>query len=99
MSFIEYVHIQMFSAITLFVWNLSDGHIHAMSAPVPDETNLMGFMHRVVDFEESDRETMHLLVFLLMQFLSRSDQVIYNYVHPCLSVTKNKKNGQCIIIL
>lgn len=74
-----------------FVWNLSDGHIHAMSAPVPDETNLMGFMHRVVDFEESDRETMHLLVFLLMQFLSRSDQVTYNYVHPCLSVTKTKK--------
>lgn len=70
-----YTFIQMFSAITLFVWNLSDGHIHAMSAPVPDETNLMGFMHRVVDFEESDRETMHLLVFLLMQFLSRSDQV------------------------
>lgn len=89
----------MFSAITLFVWNISDGHIHAMSAPVPDETNLMGFMHRVVDFEESDRETMHLLVFLLMQFLSRSDQVTKNYVHPCLSVTKTKKNEQCIIIL
>ncbi|XP_054270817.1 protein unc-79 homolog isoform X2 [Macrosteles quadrilineatus] len=52
-----------------------DGHIHSMSAaPVPDETNLVGFMHRVIDLEESDRETMHLLVFLLMQFLSRSDQ-------------------------
>lgn len=75
MSFMCTVHIKIFFAITLFVWNISDGHIHAMSAPVPDETNLMGFMHRVVDFEESDRETMHLLVFLLMQFLSRSDQV------------------------
>ncbi|KAG8319395.1 Protein unc-79 [Homalodisca vitripennis] len=50
------------------------GHIHAMSASVADDSNLAGFMHRVVDLEESDRETMHLLVFLLMQFLSRSDQ-------------------------
>lgn len=55
----------------------ADGHIHSMSAApmVADETNLVGFMHRVVDLEESDRETMHLLVFLLTQFLSRSDQV------------------------
>lgn len=60
-----------------------------MSAPVPDETNLMGFMHRVVDFEESDRETMHLLVFLLMQFLSRSDQVTYGT--PMLKCNKKKK--------
>lgn len=31
-------------------------------------------LHRIIDLEESDKETIHLLVFLFMQFLSRSDQ-------------------------
>lgn len=49
-----------------------DGHIHSMTGA--DDSNLVGFLHRVIDLEEADRETMHLLVFLLMQFLSRSEQ-------------------------
>lgn len=31
-------------------------------------------LHRIIDIEESDKETIHLLTFLFMQFLSRSDQ-------------------------
>ncbi|XP_069685618.1 protein unc-79 homolog isoform X4 [Periplaneta americana] len=55
--------------------SVPDGHIHSLNAGVPgDDGNLVGFLHRVIDLEEADRETMHLLVFLLMQFLSRSDQ-------------------------
>lgn len=44
------------------------------SLNVVDDQNLIGFLHRVIDLEEADKETMHLLIFLLMQFLSRSDQ-------------------------
>ncbi|KAJ9575224.1 hypothetical protein L9F63_025823, partial [Diploptera punctata] len=52
-----------------------DGHIHSLNTGgPPDDGNLVGFLHRIIDLEEADRETMHLLVFLLMQFLSRSDQ-------------------------
>lgn len=32
-------------------------------------------LYRIIELEESDKETMHLLIFLLMQFLSRSDLV------------------------
>ncbi|KAG4066741.1 hypothetical protein HA402_012808 [Bradysia odoriphaga] len=39
-----------------------------------DETNLAACLHRIIDLEEADKETIHLLVFLLMQFLSRADQ-------------------------
>ncbi|KAK4872146.1 hypothetical protein RN001_016270 [Aquatica leii] len=52
--------------------SIPDGHMHSLN--VVDDHNLVGFLHRVIDFEEADKETMHLLVFLLMQFLSRSDQ-------------------------
>lgn len=50
----------------------SDGHVQSLNT-VHDQ-NLLGVLQRVIDLEEMDRETMHLLVFLLMQFLSRSDQ-------------------------
>jgi hypothetical protein len=68
----------------------ADGHIHSLNAgSTSDDGNLVGFLHRVIDLEEADRETMHLLVFLLMQFLSRSDQVtvhtfllrLHSYLH------------------
>lgn len=44
------------------------------SLNVVDDQNITAFLQRVIDLEEADKETMHLLVFLLMQFLSRSDQ-------------------------
>lgn len=44
------------------------------SLNVSEEPNITTFLQRVIDLEEADKETMHLLIFLLMQFLSRSDQ-------------------------
>ncbi|XP_017885375.1 protein unc-79 homolog isoform X4 [Ceratina calcarata] len=50
-----------------------DGHIHSLNM-VDEASALPGYTHKIVDLEEADKETMHLLVFLLMQFLSRQDQ-------------------------
>ncbi|XP_033232347.1 protein unc-79 homolog isoform X3 [Drosophila pseudoobscura] len=49
-----------------------DGHIHSLGG-LNDE-NLIGLLSRITELEESDRETIHLLVFMLMQFMSRTDQ-------------------------
>ncbi|XP_058827136.1 protein unc-79 homolog isoform X1 [Topomyia yanbarensis] len=49
-----------------------DGHIHSIGGP-GDDFNLSGCLYRIIDLEESDKETIHLLVFLLMQFMSRAD--------------------------
>ncbi|XP_073838659.1 UNC-79 domain-containing protein isoform X12 [Musca autumnalis] len=48
------------------------GHIHSLSGMNDDA--LVGLLSRITELEESDRETIHLLVFLLMQFMSRTDQ-------------------------
>ncbi|XP_043258139.1 protein unc-79 homolog [Colletes gigas] len=53
--------------------SIPDGHIHSLNM-VDEASALPGCTHKIVDFEELDKETMHLLVFLLMQFLSRQDQ-------------------------
>ncbi|XP_065166264.1 protein unc-79 homolog isoform X3 [Atheta coriaria] len=50
----------------------TDGHMHSMN--VVDDANLASFSQKIIELEETDRETMHLLIFLLLQFLSRSDQ-------------------------
>lgn len=50
-----------------------DGHIHSFGGPGEDPY-ITNCLHRIIDLEESDKETIHLLVFLFMQFLSRSDQ-------------------------
>ncbi|XP_058465417.1 protein unc-79 homolog isoform X2 [Malaya genurostris] len=49
-----------------------DGHIHSISGTGDDFTQ-SGCLYRIIDLEESDKETIHLLVFLLMQFMSRVD--------------------------
>ncbi|XP_071438717.1 protein unc-79 homolog [Hetaerina americana] len=49
-----------------------DGHIQSITSM--EDSQLIGYLQRVIEFEEADHETIHLLVFLLMQFLSRSDQ-------------------------
>lgn len=59
--------------VLLFCLCRIDGHIHSLNTG--DDGQLVGLLHRIIDLEEADRETMHLLVFLLVQFLSRSDQV------------------------
>ncbi|XP_075984976.1 UNC-79 domain-containing protein isoform X3 [Anticarsia gemmatalis] len=51
--------------------NTHDG-FHSMSGR--SEDTLSTVLPKAVDLEEADRETTNLLVFLLMQFLSRSDQ-------------------------
>lgn len=43
-------------------------------------------LHRIIDLEESDKETIHLLVFLFMQFLSRSDQAFPTEEKPTARV-------------
>uniref|UniRef100_A0A182PPV4 Uncharacterized protein n=1 Tax=Anopheles epiroticus TaxID=199890 RepID=A0A182PPV4_9DIPT len=48
-----------------------DGHVHSISGQ--NEDFHMGSLYRVIDLEEADKETIHLLVFLLMQFMSRPD--------------------------
>lgn len=50
----------------------TDGHFHSIGG-APEE-NLASIIHRIVEIEQSDKETIHLLVFLLMQFMSRQDQ-------------------------
>ncbi|XP_011310336.1 protein unc-79 homolog isoform X3 [Fopius arisanus] len=53
--------------------SLPDGHVHSLN--IVDEVGaLPGYTHKIVELEEADKETMHLLVFLFMQFLSRTDQ-------------------------
>lgn len=51
----------------------TDSHLQSFSGAA-DDSNLSGCLHRIIDLEESDKETMHLLIFLLMQFFSRVDQ-------------------------
>uniref|UniRef100_A0A182N8V5 Protein unc-79 homolog n=1 Tax=Anopheles dirus TaxID=7168 RepID=A0A182N8V5_9DIPT len=48
-----------------------DGHVHSISGQNDDFH--LGSLYRVIDLEEADKETIHLLVFLLMQFMSRPD--------------------------
>lgn len=56
----------------------TDGQVHAMGGP-EDDSNLSGYLYRVIDLEEADKETIHLLIFLLMQFMSRADLVCILY--------------------
>ncbi|XP_015191031.1 PREDICTED: protein unc-79 homolog isoform X6 [Polistes dominula] len=53
--------------------SIPDGHVHSLNM-VDEGGTLPNYTHKIVDFEEADKETIHLLVFLLMQFLSRQDQ-------------------------
>lgn len=68
-----YGHIRPTYCGTIAILSHLDGHLHAFGLP-GDESNLSGCLHRIIDLEESDKETIHLLVFLFMQFLSRADQ-------------------------
>jgi len=38
-----------------------------------EESHLLNVIHKVTEIEDHDKDTMHLLIFVLMQFLSRSD--------------------------
>lgn len=47
--------------------------MHSFGGPSEDPY-ITSCLHRIIDIEELDKETIHLLTFLLMQFMSRSDQ-------------------------
>lgn len=51
-----------------------------------DDTNLSACLHRIIDLEESDKETINLLVFLFMQFLSRADQAFPSEEKPLVKM-------------
>lgn len=55
---------------------------------IEDTSNLPGLTCKIVELEEADKETMHLLVFLFMQFLSRQDQA-----YPTDEKTLSKTQG------
>ncbi|XP_058797132.1 protein unc-79 homolog, partial [Phymastichus coffea] len=54
--------------------NNSITDVHLPSFNMTDDGSLSSFMHKIIDLEETDAETVHLLIFLFMQFLSRQDQ-------------------------
>ncbi|XP_020280656.1 protein unc-79 homolog isoform X3 [Pseudomyrmex gracilis] len=63
--------------------SIPDGHLHSLNM-VDESSTLPGNATKIVDLEEADKETMHLLVFLLMQFLSRQDQAYPTDEKPLL---------------
>jgi hypothetical protein len=64
-------------------------------ATVMEEMQACGVLYRIVEFEESDSETVHLLVFLLMQFMSRADQV-YSNQSACNVFDNMQEYSKCI---
>uniref|UniRef100_A0A8D8RWG0 Protein unc-79 homolog n=1 Tax=Cacopsylla melanoneura TaxID=428564 RepID=A0A8D8RWG0_9HEMI len=53
---------------------LSKDGQQAQSLNITEDTSFTNILTKVIENEQSDKETIHLLVFLLMQFLSRSEQ-------------------------
>ena len=54
--------------------NINSSFIDAHIGVGCDDVNFSGNLFRVIDIEEStDKETIHLLIHLLMQFMSRQD--------------------------
>ncbi|XP_054711004.1 protein unc-79 homolog [Uloborus diversus] len=49
-----------------------DGHLKDTAQ---EESHFLNVLYRAMDTEEHDNETLHLLIFLLMQFLSRPDPI------------------------
>ncbi|XP_074599916.1 UNC-79 domain-containing protein isoform X2 [Brevipalpus obovatus] len=58
---------------------------------VQEESHIMHVVHKILEFEEQDRDTMHSLIFLLMQFLSRPD-----HSHPMEEKTM-ARNQQIVL--
>ncbi|XP_059622044.1 protein unc-79 homolog [Phlebotomus argentipes] len=83
-----------------------DGHFHSFGGA--GEDTLSGCLNRIIDLEEQDKETIHLLVFLLMQFMSRPDQafpseekpmakaqsIVLRHLYLLLGFSQQEKNFQ-----
>lgn len=52
--------------------SFAETHYHSIGI---EENTSSTNLHRIIETEENDKEPMHLLIFLIMQFLSRSDLV------------------------
>ncbi|XP_038207458.1 protein unc-79 homolog [Zerene cesonia] len=65
--------------------------VHSVSGRSTEDTATT-VLPKAVDLEEADKETTNLLVFLLMQFLSRSDQA-----HPTDEKTNNNKTQDLVL--
>lgn len=63
------MHMGMFYYYNNFLCMLTEGYIHGLLGG--DDGHLLSIFHRIIEIEEMDKETMHLLTFLFMQFLSR----------------------------
>ena len=48
-------------------------HDNQLKEAAQEESHLMNVIHKVTEVEDHDKDTTHLLIFLLMQFLSRPD--------------------------
>lgn len=62
-----------------------DFHVHSFGGPNEDPY-ITNCLHRIIDLEELDKETIHLLIFLFMQFLSRSDQAFPTEEKPLAKI-------------
>lgn len=54
-----------------------EGYIHGLLGG--DDGHLLPIFHRIIEIEEADKETMHLLTFVFMQFLSRYNRGVKCY--------------------
>lgn len=68
--------------VSLAIHMLIFTDIHNPPLSAIEDGNLPTFTNKIVDLEGADKETMHLLVFLLLQFISRPDQVSRNLYKP-----------------
>lgn len=50
------------------------------------EDNAGELLQQIVDLEESDKETSSLIVFLFMQYMSRPEHVILNYLFSLIFI-------------
>lgn len=71
------------SARPVFHSRFTDGTFHSFGGPGDD---LSGCIHRIIDLEEQDKETIHLLIHMLMQFMSRPDQAFPSDEKPVSKV-------------
>nr|XP_042898256.1 protein unc-79 homolog isoform X2 [Parasteatoda tepidariorum] len=85
----------------------TDGHL---KDTVQDETLFMNVLYRAMEVEDHDKETLPLLIFLLMQFLSRPDpihrtddkitrsqHIVLQHLNLLLGYSHNQKEGKFLL--
>lgn len=82
-----------FPGVYFFKCLFLDGHIHGLLGG--EDSYLTGIFHRIVEVEESDRETIHLMVFLFMQFLSRYNRGVNDLAKHFIIIGLILKYNDC----